>query len=92
MTLKQIIDKAVADAFAAGAEWYATVQACQDSAAVWLESRTWQQDRRYQLMLRRHQRLATEALGREITRLIMATPEPRQAPLHGLLGARVTNV
>lgn len=92
MTLKQIIEQAVADAFAAGAEWYATVQARQDSATVWLEARAWQQDRRYQLMLRRHQKKATEAVGREITRLIMATPEPRQTALHGLLGARVTHV
>ena len=92
MTLREVIERAVADAFAAGAEWYAVVQARQDSAAVWLESRAWQQDRRYQLMLRRHQKKATEAVGREITRLIMATHEPRQAALHGLLGASVTHV
>ena len=71
MTLKQIIDQAVADAFAAGAEWYAVVQARQDSATVGLEARAWQQDRRYQLMLRRHQKKATEAVGRALTRLIL---------------------
>ena len=92
MTLQEVIERAVADAFAAGAEWYAVVQARQDSVAVVREARVWQQDRRYQLMLRRHQRAATEAVGRELTRLIMATHEPRQAALHGLLGARVTHV
>lgn len=81
MTLQQIIEQAVADAFAAGAEWYAIVQARQDSAAVGREARAWQQDRRYQLTLRRHQRAATEAVGRELTRLILATHEPRQWPL-----------
>jgi len=89
VTLREAIERVVADAFAAGAEWYAVVQARQDSAAVWLESQAWEQDRRYQLMLRRHQKKATEAVGREITRLIMATPEPRQTTLHGLFGVRV---
>jgi len=81
MTLQQIIEKAVADAFAARAEWHAIVQARQDSAIVGREARAWQQDRRYQLMLRRHQKKATEAVGRALTRLILATHEPRQGTL-----------
>ena len=89
MTLQEVIEQAVADAFAAGAEWYAIVQARQDSATVGREARAWKQDHRYKLTLKRHQRQATEAVGREITRLIMATHEPRQAALHGLLGASV---
>ena len=81
MTLQQIIEQAVAEAFAAGAEWYAIVQARQDSAAVGREARAWQQDHRYQLSLRRHQRQATEAVGRALTRLILSAHEPRQGTL-----------
>src|SRR5690606_41744834 len=58
MTLQEVIERAVADAFAAGAEGYAIVRARQDSASVGREARAWQEDRRYQLMLRRHQRQA----------------------------------
>src|SRR5690606_37986138 len=71
MTLQQIIEQAVAHAFAAGAVWYAIVRARQDSASVGREARTWKQDERYQLTIKRHQRAATEAVGRTLMRLIL---------------------
>ena len=82
MTLQDVIERAVADAFAAGAEWYAIVRARQDSASVGREARAWQEDHRYQFTLRRHQRAATEAVGRALMRLILTEePQDRQRTL-----------
>ena len=77
MTLKEVIEQAVADAFAAGAEWHAIVQCRQDSAKVGRQQRQWLQDLRYQQTLRHHQRQAAEAIGRAILRLtIERVPAP----------------
>lgn len=82
MTLQEVIERAVADAFAAGAEWHAIVQARQDSATVGREARAWERDHRYQLTLKRHQRAATEAVGRTLMRLILTEePQDRQRAL-----------
>lgn len=83
MTLQQIIEQAVAEAFAAGAEWHAIVQARQDSAEVGRQQRQWLQDLRYQQTLRHHQRQAAEAIGRAILRLVVEQERPRQAALFG---------
>ena len=82
MTLQDVIERAVADAFAAGAEWYAIVRGRQDSASVGREARAWQKDHRYQMTLKRHQRQATEAVGRALMRLILTEePQDRQGTL-----------
>ena len=91
MTLKEVIEQAVADAFAAGAEWHAIVQCRQDSAEVGRQQRQWKQDPRYQQALRHHQRQSTEAIGRAIMRLTVG-PErkPQQRTLfNGAEGATV---
>jgi len=81
MTLQQIIEQAVAAAFAAGAEWHAIVQCRQDSAKVGRQQRQWEQDPRYQQALRHHQRQSAEAIGRAIMRLTVGpTVGPERKP------------
>lgn len=83
MTLRDVIDQAIADAVRSGAEWHAIVQCSQDSARVGREQRRWEQDHRYQEAIRRHQRQAAEAIGRAILRLAVGQGMPRQAVLFG---------
>jgi len=77
MTLQEVINEAIANAFRAGAEWHAIVQCRQDSAEVGRQQRQWLQDPRYQQMLRHHQRQAAEAIGRAILRLAVEQERPR---------------
>lgn len=79
MTLQQIIEQAVAEAFLAGAEWHA-LHTGQDSVAVGRAMRRWPQDDRYQQWVKRHQREAADAVGRAIMRLTLM-PQGKQTPL-----------
>jgi len=83
MTLRDVINEAIANAFRAGAEWHAIVQCQQDSAKVGRQERQWEKDPRYQQTLRHHQRQAAEDIGRAILRLVVEQERPRQAALFG---------
>lgn len=90
MTLQDVINEAIADAFRAGAEWHAIVWCRQDSAAVGREAAQWEQHHRYRESVGRHQRRAGEAIGRAILRLTVEQDQPRQAVLFG--GAEAATV
>lgn len=79
MSLKQVVEQIVADAFLAGAEWHA-MRSGQDSAAVGRDAQRWQRDYRYQQLVQQQQKSAADAVGRAITALVMG-PHERQATL-----------
>jgi len=83
MTLQDVINEAIANAFRAGAEWHAVHWCRQDSAAVGRDEPRWQEQWDYQRSLRRHQREAAESIGRAILRLVVEQERPRQAALFG---------
>lgn len=78
MTLQKAVDQAVARAFAAGAQWYAIHETGVDSATIRIG--TWEQDHRYQQMVKDQQQAATDAVGRAIMRVKLG-PEREQRNL-----------
>lgn len=77
MSLQKVIEQAVANAFAAGAQWQAIRQG-QDSATIRI--RQWEQDHRYQQMVKSQQQDATEGVGRALMRVTLG-PEKKQVNL-----------
>lgn len=80
ITLRDVIDGAIADAFRAGAEWYAIAQVRRDSALIGREMKQWEKDHFYRIAVQRHQRQAGEAIGKAILRLTVEQ-ERRQGTL-----------
>lgn len=81
-TLQSVIDRAVADAFYAGAEWQAVVRQGEDSAQVGREANRWRDDERYKRALRQRQQAATEAVSRALVRMRLE-PKEQQGQLFG---------
>lgn len=81
-TLQAVIDRAVADAFYAGAEWQAVVVQGVDSAQVGREANSWRDEHRYQRALRQRQQATTEAVARALVRMRLE-PKEQQGQLFG---------
>lgn len=81
-SLRDVVHQAIADAFAAGAEWHAIVGTRQDSAQLSRESKHWPADHRYAEELRRQQQTASEAVARAIMRLTLEAG-PRHTSMFG---------
>lgn len=77
MTLRRVIEEAIADAFGAGAQWHA-VRTGQDSGKAGREARRWQSELRYKEALKQHQQAAARSVAQGIMRAALG-PDNRQA-------------